>query len=343
MDTLELRQLSRAVALPAAAAAFPPFAARAPWWGGDLQTLRNFLIRRYWGRLEPYPAERLHLRLDDGSGDVLLAVLNRPAAGAPARPLAVLVHGLTGCEESFYLRNTAAHLLQVGYPVLRLNLRGAGPSRPYCRFQYHAGRSEDFAAALAALPPALAAAGVVAIGYSLGGNMLLKYLGEHGSRAAVMAAVSVSAPVALDDASRQLMRPRSVLYQHYLLKQMKLEAVAPGAELSARERAAIAEARSIWAFDHGFSAPRNGFAGAEEYYARNGAARFLDGIARPTLVIHALDDPWIPPNAYLAYEWRRNPQLVPLLPRTGGHVGFQGSDKRLAWHDLCIERFLAQV
>ncbi|MGO8916662.1 MAG: YheT family hydrolase [Stellaceae bacterium] len=338
MDTIEL---SRSAAVRPAPA-FPPFAARAPWWGGDLQTLRNFFVRRH-GRLDAYPAERLSLAMDDGSGDVLLAVLNRPLSAPAARPLVVLVHGLTGCEESFYLRNTAAHLLTLGFPVLRLNQRGAGPSRPFCRFQYHAGRSEDFAAVLARLPPVLTAAGVVAIGYSLGANMLLKYLGEHGSAAAVRAAVSVSAPLDLADTSRWFLRARNVFYQNYLLREMKREAVAPGAELSAGERAAIAGARSIWAFDHGFSAPRNGFAGAEEYYARNASRRFLDGIAVPTLVIHALDDPWIPADAYLAHEWRRNPSLVPLLSRQGGHVGFLGRDHRVAWHDLCIERFLASV
>lgn len=337
MDTVEL---SRAASRPALD--FPPFAARAPWWGGDLQTLRSFFIRRY-GRVEHYPAERLSLALTDGSGDVLSAVLNRPLRAAVPRPLAVLVHGLTGSEESFYLLNTAAHLLSLGFPVLRLNLRGAGPSRPFCRFQYHAGRSEDFAATLALLPKDLTAVGIVAIGYSLGANMLLKYLGEQGGAAKVKAAAAVSAPLALADASRRLMRGRNALYQFYLLKEMKREAMAPGAELTARERAAIAEARSIWAFDHDFSAPRNGFAGAEEYYERNGARRFLDGIAVPTLVIHALDDPWIPSTAYVAYDWRRNPNLMPLLPQCGGHVGFQGRGHRLAWHDRCIERFLEVV
>jgi uncharacterized protein len=139
------------------------------------------------------------------------------------------------------------------------------------------------------------------------------------------------------------MRVRNALYQNYLLRQMKREAVAPGAELSAGERAVIAGASSIWAFDHGFSAPRNGFPGAEDYYERNAARRFLDAIAVPTLVIHALDDPWIPPAAYLAQDWRRNPHLVPLLSRQGGHVGFLGRGHRIAWHDRCIERFLAEV
>lgn len=323
-------------------ALYPPFRARAPWWGGDLQTLRNFIVGRV-RKLGTYPAARLSLPLADGSGDRLLAALNLPGERNFARPLVVLVHGLAGCEESFYVLSTAWHLLALGFPVLRLNLRGAGPSRPVCRLQYHAGRSEDFAEALAGLPRSLTGAGVVAVGYSLGANMLLKYLGESGTGAALKGAVSVSAPLDLAATSRWMMRRRNAIYQGYLLRSMRHEALAPGAELAPAERAAIREARSIWEFDHRFSARRNGFGGAEDYYERNAARRFLDGIAVPTLVIHALDDPWIPAAAYQAFEWRRNPNLVPLLPARGGHVGFQGRDRRAAWHDLCIAQFLAAL
>jgi predicted alpha/beta-fold hydrolase len=325
-----------------AAADFPPFRMRAPWWGGDLQTLRNFLMRRRPLLAAP---ERLLLPMRDGSGDRLVAALHRPAApAAKPRPLAVLVHGLSGCEDSHYMLNSASHLLTLGFPVLRLNLRGAGPSRLYCRFQYHAGRSEDFADALAALPAELKAAGAVAIGYSLGANMLLKFLGERGSEAPLKAAVAVSAPVDLAATARHMMRRRNMIYQGYLLRAMRAESLASPAELSAAERAAIHAARSIWAFDHGFSAPRNGFRGAEDYYERNAARRYMDGIAVPTLVIHSLDDPWIPGAPYLAYDWRRNPSLVPLLSPRGGHVGFQGrQDRRVPWHDLCAAQFLAAV
>ncbi len=159
----------------------PPFRPRAPWWGGDLQTLSSYFRRR--ARLDAYAHERLVLPLGDGSGDRIAATLTHPPA-ATGRPLAVLIHGLGGSENSFYMCNSAAHLLALGYPVLRLNLRGAGPSRPLCRFQYHGGRTGDFAAALAALPEAVTASGVIAIGYSLGGNMLLKFLGERGAASA---------------------------------------------------------------------------------------------------------------------------------------------------------------
>ncbi len=113
--------------------------------------------------------------------------------------------------------------------------------------------------------------------------------------------------------------------------------------MSAGERAAILSARSIWEFDDRFTAPRNGFTGVAEYYSRNASLRYLDTIAVPTLIIHALDDPWIPASTYLEYDWRSNANLVPLLSARGGHVGFQGRDRRAPWHDLCISRFLAAL
>lgn len=339
MDTLELNRASpQAVPRPE----FPAFLARAPWLNGDLQTLRNFLVGRR-PELDDYAAQRLFLPMRDGSGDRLVGTLGLPPAIFGAQPLVVLIHGLSGCEDSFYLRKSAAHLLSLGFPVLRLNLRGAGPSRTHCRFQYHAGASEDFAHTLDALPAPLTRAGVVAVGYSLGANMLLKYLGEHGSRARLKAAVAISAPLDLVATSRQMMRRRNAIYQFYLLRDMRRESTTPSADVTARERAAIVASRSIWEFDHSFTAPRNGYNGAEEFYERNAAQRFLDSVAVPTLIIHALDDPWIPPDAYLAYDWRRIPNLVPLITPRGGHVGFQGRDSRVPWHDQCIAQFLAMA
>ena len=145
---------------------FPRFRARPPWWGGDLQTLRNSLVGGRRGGAPPAPAgsaERLWLDLADGTGDALAGWLERPAAPRPGAPWLVLIHGLGGDETSAYIQTSAAHWLARGHGVLRLNLRGAGPSRERCRFQYHAGRTEDLAAALAALVEHLGAAADVGV------------------------------------------------------------------------------------------------------------------------------------------------------------------------------------
>jgi predicted alpha/beta-fold hydrolase len=279
------------------------------------------------------------LPLADGSGDCLAALLQRPARDE-ARPLAVLLHGLGGCEESAYLQVSAAALLARGHAVLRLNLRGAGASRPLCRLQYHAGRSEDLRAALRALPAAAARAGFLLVGFSLGGNLLLKFLAESAGELPVRAAASVSAPIELAEASRRFLAPRNRFYQRHMLRALQREALAPGAELCAGEREAVRAARSVWEFDDRFVAPRNGWRSAEAYYAACSASRFLGALRVPTLVLHALDDPWIPGDAYARVAWSANPQLHPALAERGGHVGFHGRGGRLPWHDRCLGLFL---
>jgi len=313
----------------------PPFRPRLPWWGPDLQTIRSVVVKSR--ALDGHAGERLYFPFADGSGDRLAAVLNRPVA-ATTKPLIALVHGLTGLEDSFYMRESAAHFLARGFPVLRLNLRGAGRSRPHCRTQYHAGSSDDLAHVFASLPAGLVPHGVVAVGYSLGANLLLKYLGERGGAAKIDAAAVVSAPLDLAGTARRLGRFRNTAYQRYLLHYMKAEAVAPGADLSAAERRALLGARSVWEFDHVYSAPRAGYDGAADYYARTASGRFLGGVTVPTLLIHALDDPWIPPEPYRDFDWPRHANLRAVLTRRGGHVGFHGDDA-VAWHDLAIARF----
>lgn len=311
----------------------PPFRPRLPWWGPDLQTIRSVMVKSR--ALDGHTGERLFFPL--GDGDRLATMLNR-ATSTKKLPLIVLVHGLTGLEDSFYMRESAGHYLSRGFSVLRLNLRGAGRSRPYCRTQYHAGSSDDLARLFASLPADLTANGVVAVGYSLGANLLLKYLGEHGDAAKLIAAAVVSAPLDLAATSQRLNTWRNTAYQRYLLRYMKAEAVAPGAELSPAERRAVLGARSVWEFDDVYSAPRAGFDGAADYYARTSSGRFLAGVTVPTLVIHALDDPWVPAEPYRAFDWQNHRNLHDVLTSRGGHVGFHGDDVA-AWHNLAIACF----
>ncbi len=323
---------------------FPAFRPRAPWYGPDLQTLRNFL-RRPDPTLDRHPATRLRLPMRDGTGDALSALLQHPAEAVEweARPVVVLIHGLSGNEDSTYMRTSAAHWLGTGFRVVRLNLRGAGPSRAGCRQQYHAGRSGDLRDAFATLGEEVGGDGFAIVGYSLGGNVTLKFLAEYGAEFDVRVAASVSAPIDLLAASRRINEPRNRLYQWNLLRNMKLEANAVPGGLDEGERSAVQGARSVLGFDDAFVAPRNGYPDAYAYYEANSAMHFLDEIRTPTLMIHALDDPWIPARAYQAQSWAKNPALVPLLAAGGGHVGFHAPGTRVPWHDRCIERFFSDA
>jgi predicted alpha/beta-fold hydrolase len=312
----------------------PPFRPRFPWWGRHLQTIRNTIVKPAY----PLPpGQEMRFAMPDGSGDVMLARLNPPAMVA-SNPLAVLLHGLTGSEDSFYVRATTRLLMDRGHPVLRLNLRGAGPSAATCSRRYHAGRTGDVRAVLAALPADLAANGVIMVGWSLGGNCTLKFLGEGDFPVPVVAGAAISAPIDLAASSRLFGSPPNRLYHRRLLGQMKADMQGNRALVGDRWADAALAAHDLWDFDDKVVAPWNGWADAPEYYRVNSALSFLPRIRVPTLVVHALDDPWIPPAAYQDFPWNSNPWLSTALSRSGGHVGFHGQGG--VWSDLCLGLFL---
>ena len=322
-----------------------PFRERFPWIGGDLQTLRNYLLRRS-ADLSPWPARRIEIDMADGSGDRLLAELHENGEAAKRRPLALLIHGLTGCADSAYIRNTASALLAEGCAVVRMNLRGAGPGARASRFHYHAGRSEDlrdFLTGLAQQDPTLCARGFFLMGYSLGANMMLKFLAEYGRDFPVHAAVSVSAPLDLKATQERMMAPRNRLYQNYLLRRMKAETSEVVLERAGVTREVLWGLRNIYEYDDRIVAPANGFEGAEDYYRRCSSGAFLAGIGLSTLLIHAKNDPWIPGKTYVPALKLENPQVRTLLLEKGGHVGFHTSDGSLAWHDGSAASFFDGV
>ena len=314
--------------------ASPNFRQRPPWLGADLQTLRNFLCG-------PAPeltgGENLLLALRDG--DRLAARLDRAVNGAD-KPLIVLIHGLTGSQHSETVVAAARNFVAQGWSVLRPNLCGSTPSRPTCRGFYHAGKTGDLADALQSIPSALKANGIILVGHSLGGDLVLKFMGEGCHDAPVLAGVAVSPPLDLAATCRQMMKPRNFLYQRHILNGLKTEALAPNADLSAAERKNIVAARSIFEFDDGFIAPHFGFNGASDYYARNSSNAFLAAIKSPTFIIYAQDDPWIPAGCYQAVDWRALPGITTLFTPKGGHLGFHDAASATPWHDRMSANWL---
>ncbi|MDJ0683310.1 MAG: alpha/beta fold hydrolase [Alphaproteobacteria bacterium] len=312
-----------------------------PWLTGDLQTIRNAVVHNLFKR--PVPAvqsERIELPTAGGA-DRLVGALSE---GVEGWPLAVLVHGLTGCSESIYLRRTGQELSQAGYPVLRLNLRGAGAAAATCDDCYHAGRSEDLNAALDGMArdrPDLISAGVFLVGFSLGGNMLMRFLAVEPNARMVRAAATVSSPLDLMSTSQRFMRPRNRLYHRWLLARMKQDMAKIA--LNDGERTALREARTVYEFDDRFVAPRFGFDGAPDYYARCSGGQFLAQVRTPTLLIHAQDDPWISIEDYHAAPRLESRYLTLLAPSGGGHVGFHRRRQSRTFHDDAILAFFAEA
>lgn len=314
------------------------FTPRFPWLGGDLQTLRYYFFPCSED-LSAWPGERLRFPVPDGGGDALLAMLHRPRH-ATDRPLVILVHGLTGCEGSSYMFETTRSFLRLGYPVMRLNLRGAGPSRATCRGSYCGGSGDNVAAVLSALDIEEARRGVVLIGFSLGGTVMLHCLARHACAVAPICAVTVSTPLDLGAVIRRLMRPRNVLYHRWLLARMKGAVVGGASEISPRQQKAVLAARSIREFDNAFTAPHHGFADCDDYYTRCSVTGLLDRIDTPLLLLHARNDPWIPAGPYEDIGRGTPPNVTLVLTDNGGHVGFHGRRGATPWYNTVIQAYL---
>jgi len=315
------------------------FTDRAPWWGGDLQTLRNQIMERQSAL--PSRPYRLVFQTSDGSGDQLTGTLERPL-GPQSGPLIVLIHGLTGSEDSVYVRESARFHLVRGRPVLRLNLRGAGDGRSLARGYYHAGCASDLQDILDGLAGEEKQKGFFLVGFSLGGNILLNLLGRVRPGHGVMGAATVSAPIEPSDARKRLMAPRNVLYHRFLLSRMKRDVLA-AADLSQLERSAVANAASIYDFDDRFVAPKNGFRDAPDYYERTAGARQVPAITVPTLMLAALNDPWIPAGAYFALRGSLPACVSVVIARSGGHVGFHERGHSETWYDRRIDDWIVHV
>lgn len=305
----------------------PRFVPLPPWFGGDLQTLRNTL-RPVGDVLAPWPGEEMRFAMKDGTGDELVGTLHRPAEER-GKPLVLLLHGLTGDQESTHVRVTARELLGAGHPVLRLNWRGAGPTIGKTRSFYHAGRTDDLFAVIGSMSGALARNGLAAIGYSMGANVLLKYLSERGSLAHLRAAIAVSPPIDLRAAQQRIAERRNRRYHEYLLQRMRQERPSPD------------DISSILDFDNRVVAPANGFRDALDYYAQCSSGPRLGSIRTPTLIIHAADDPWIPSKMFRDIAWGQFKSVRLLIPWSGGHVGFHALGLKRPWHDEVALRFLA--
>ncbi len=299
-----------------------------------LQTLMPALLRR---------TPRLELeiqRWELADGDFLdLGWFARPAAD---QPIAVLVHGLTGGFESKYLRATARRLKRQGWAGLILQLRGAGDTPNRLARAYHQGDTADLLALLADLRRRWPQAPLATVGWSLGGNIVLKAAGEAGAEHQADFVAAASVPFELEACAERMRRGFSRLYQRRLLGDLKLSAQRKARAVALPESvdlAATLQAADFFMFDDAWTAPLNGFDDARDYYQRCQCGPFLERIARPTLIVHSLDDPFMRPQIVPGAE-ALSASVRLELARHGGHVGFIG---RNAWGapEFWLERRLS--
>lgn len=312
----------------------------APWArGAHAQTLGARVLR---------PAEGLPVgreRLETPDGDFL--DLDRPELPSPDASIVLVLHGLEGSSRRRYVRNACRELARAGLVPVAMNLRGCSGEPNRAVHAYHSGKTDDPLFVIEALRRRHPGRPLGALGFSLGGNVLLKLLGERadGGLGVLDAAVAVSVPY--DLAAGSLLLERSFLgraYSAYFLRSLKEKLETKAVRLASLiDLDAARAARTIREFDERVTAPLHGFAGAEEYYARSSSSRYLAGVRIPTLLLHAADDPFLPVEAVPRREVARNPSLQLVLHARGGHVGFlEGTPRRPRfWGEEEAARFLA--
>lgn len=296
----------------------------------------------YWPRrldLERFPVVEKLYNTEPG---VQVLVHSQHPEGDPRAQL-ILVHGLEGSSTAGYATSLAQAALEAGYSVHRLNMRSCGGTEAFCGDTlYHSGQTGDVLAVARELRRH-STAPLYLIGFSLGGNVVLKLAGELGERAReVIAGVcAVSTPIDLAACVERLNLRVNILYARRFVRRLKQrirlkERLRPGLfDLSRLNRV-----KTIYDFDDVYTAPAFGFGTADNYYATQSAQRFLDDICVPALVIQAKDDPLIPFAIYNHPAFSRNPNLQLMAPEHGGHVGFIARGKPRFWLDSVLLEWL---
>lgn len=312
----------------------------APWWlpGGHLQTI--------WRKLATTPSlirQRQRIELTDGD---FIDVDHLSAAGNN-KPLVFLLHGLAGCSASPYILAMQHTLHTAGYDSVAMNLRGCSGDHNRLAIAYHSGCSDDVEEVIAALMTPQQRP-LVVIGYSLGANVLVKWLSETRFRNRLQAAVSVSNPFALDLCCAQMKSGMAYWYGRYFLRRLRTDLLRKQAAFRQqgqdqeveriRQLGPLDGLQTLWEFDDAVTAPLHGFAGAEDYYQRCSSRQFIASTPVPTLIVHSHNDPIIPLRSLPSPDQMPAQVSWEILP-FGGHVGFAMKGQN-DWLERRILRFI---
>lgn len=314
------------------------------WWlkNAHLQTLYPSLLRKT-------PTPLLHReRLITPDNDFI----DIDICGTGTAPLIILLHGLTGSSQSSYIKGLQAALLQQGFRSVTLNFRGCSGEYNRLARCYHSGETEDIHFLYQTLRQREPTTPIGVVGFSLGGNVLLKWLGEQGNQISLFAAVAVSVPLVLSACATKLDKGFSKLYRVNLLRELKHYVLAKQQHLAQcgayheankiKQLGDLSTIQSFWQYDDRVVAPLHGFKNVHDYYQRSSSRQFLKSITLPTLIIQAYDDPFMTADV-LPKSNELSPTIQLEITQRGGHVGFvTGSNpfKPVYWLDQRILAFL---
>ena len=318
-----------------------PFVPRRGLSNGHLQTIvGNFLPRPTFDL--PAIAETVEVDPNDGSR-VLCQCHWQPEPGRRSRLTAVLVHGLEGSSESQYILGVTARCWAAGFNVVRMNMRNCGDTDNLTPTLYHSGLSDDVGAVVSYFAEKYGLERVVLVGYSMGGNLVLKLAGEWGNRPPLAAVATVCPAMDLAPGSDALHQPENRLYEYRFLLGLIRRYRRKAALFPDRYQAwGIGPLHSLREFDDKIVSRYCGFRNADDYYYRAAAARVVDGIAVPTLILHAADDPFVRIMPETRARLEANPHIDFVETAHGGHCAFLSRDPgdEIHWAEAMLIRYL---
>ncbi|HUI56465.1 MAG TPA: alpha/beta fold hydrolase [Bryobacteraceae bacterium] len=282
-----------------------------------------------------FPIERRFVRTEP---EVQVLVESQRPEGHAAGEI-VMVHGLEGSGQSSYMRGFSAAALRSGFAAHGFHMRTCGGTERLCRTLYHAGLTSDLLAVLRQFQSE-GRAPVFLVGFSLGGNVVVKLAGEMGeaARPLIRAVCAVSAPLDLAACARRMAQPDNRFYERRFVNRMRARLCATG-RYTRRDFAGL---QSVMAIDDRITAPSFGFGTAENYYRTQSALRYLDGIRVPVLLIHSRDDTLVPFDAVVSPAVRANPWIEVVSTECGGHLGFIGRRPHRFWLNDAIIEWIAR-
>ena len=302
-----------------------PFRPHSWFKGGHAQTLAAYA----WPRAYRYRSVADEERLFETAPDVKVLAHCRWQTNRTAHPTVILWHGIEGSSASTYMFGTAEKAFVAGFNVIRMNLRTCGGTEHLTSTIYHGGLTDDLREVVRQLIQTDRLKRLFLVGFSLGGNMVLKLAGEYGSDVPeeVLAICAISPSVDLHASADQIVKRSNWIYHRDFVYRLKKRIRTKHKLFPAHyDISELSSVRTLREFDNQFTAKAHGFAGVDDYYNRASSLRVIDRIQVPCLVIHAQDDPFIPYQPLLDPAVTNNPYILLIDPERGGHVGFLAAD-----------------
>lgn len=286
---------------------------------GHLSTIYSGLVRKV------ADLDQIRIRITLPDADFLDTDWSN--ASTPSKKLVIIIHGLEGSSKRAYIKGSAKVLTQSGYDVCAINLRGCSGTANKLFRSYHSGATEDLHAVIEHVLQLNKYQNIYLHGFSLGGNLLLKYLGEKRVLPTeIKGAVAISVPCQLADSLHQLLQFKNAIYakrfKENLIKKLKLKQELFPDLISDTD---IENIKTLKDFDNFYTSRAHGFKDAMDYYAKSSSLQFLENIAVPTLIINALNDSFLGSECYPIEIAKHHKNLFLEMPRYGGHVGFYGN------------------